>query len=550
MGAETEKNIAKNSGVLSIGTIISKIIGFIYGALVTAIILDEGNGYYGVACNAYAIILMISSLSIPKALSMIMSGKMAEGEYRNAHQYFKSSLVYVAIVGMIGSLVLFFGADFLAAGRSATVLRFFAPTVFAYGFLGVLRGYFQTKKNMTPKAVSDIIEQFANAIVSVGAAYVLTRSVGDADPTRRATFGAIGSVLGTGAGVLVTLLVMYFIYYRPDKKKIAEQLANDHHDNLPKREIYKDIFSILTPIILSTAINNLAPFTNSSLFSRILMNVKGMDEVDVVSMYGIFSRKAVVLAQLPLFLATSTASAMLPHLARYKTTNNYEKAGETISKISQSILLIAIPCAVGLAVLSRPIMMILFPQKVSLAEASMQLSILAITVVFFSLSGISSTALQGIKRIYAPVLNAVIALLLQTVVLVLLLLFTDMTGTALCIAMILFSLSTCVMNAISLRKRVPMTIDTKKAYVLPAISALVMGAVAVGTYWLISFVLSKLLNSDYFVNLVAAVVSILVGALVYLVLLFRTGGAGWEDLKMIPKGESIYRILKKLHIAR
>ena len=95
-----------------------------------------------------------------------------------------------------------------------------------------------------------------------------------------------------------------------------------------------------------------------------------------------------------------------------------------------------------------------------------------------------------------------------------------------------------------------MTIDTKKAYVLPAISALVMGAVAVGTYWLISFVLSKLLNSDYFVNLVAAVVSILVGALVYLVLLFRTGGVGWEDFKMIPKGETIYRLLKKLHIDR
>ena len=549
MGADTERNIVKNSGILSIGTIISKIIGLIYGALVTAIILDEGNGYYGVAYYAYAIILMISSLSIPQALSKIMSGRMAVGEYRNAHQFFKSSLVYVAVVGMIGSLILFLGADFLAAGRSATVLRFFAPTVFAYGFLGVLRGYFQAQDDMKPTSASQIIEQLANAIVSVGAAYVLTRSVGDADPTKRATFGAIGNVLGTGAGVLVALLVMYFIY-RSDKKKMAEQLMNDHHENLTKREIYKDIFLILTPYILSTAINNIAPFTNSTLFSRILMNVKGMDEVDVVSMYGIFSRKAVVLANLPLFLATSTASAMLPHLARYKETKNYGKAGETISKISQSILLIAIPCAVGLAVLSRPIMMILFPQKVSLAEASMQLSILAITVVFFSLSSVSSTALQGIGRIHAPVLNAFIAFLLQTVVLVLLLLFTDMTGTALCIAMILFSLSTCVLNAISLRKSVPMTIDAKKAYVLPTISALVMGAVALGTYWLISFVLSKIINSDYYVNLVAAVISILVGALVYLVLLFRTGGVGWEELKMIPKGETIYRVLKKLHIAR
>ena len=132
---EMKKSLLMNAGILAAAGIISKIIGLLYGSPLAAIIGDEGNGYYGTAYEIYTIILLISSYSIPSAMSKIISARLAVGEFKTAQRIFRCALVYVTIVGLIGSLLLFLGADVLAAGRAATVLRFFAPTIFVFGFL-------------------------------------------------------------------------------------------------------------------------------------------------------------------------------------------------------------------------------------------------------------------------------------------------------------------------------------------------------------------------------------------------------------------------------
>ena len=163
----SKKGLFVQAGILAIAGVISRIIGLLYRSPLTVIIGDEGNGYFSTAYNFYGIVLLISSYSIPSAISRILSGKIAVKEYRNAHKIFRSALIYVAIVGFLGALLLFFGADFLVVGRSATVLRFFAPTIFIFGFLGVLRGYFQAHRTMVPTSISQLIEQLFNAIVSI-----------------------------------------------------------------------------------------------------------------------------------------------------------------------------------------------------------------------------------------------------------------------------------------------------------------------------------------------------------------------------------------------
>ena len=168
----SKKGLFVQAGILAIAGVISRIIGLLYRSPLTAIIGDEGNGYYSTAYNFYGIVLLISSYSIPSAISKILSGKIAVKEYRNAHKIFRSALIYVAIVGFLGALLLFFGADFLVVGRSATVLRFFAPTIFIFGFLGVLRGYFQAHRTMVPTSISQLIEQLFNAIVSAALVFV------------------------------------------------------------------------------------------------------------------------------------------------------------------------------------------------------------------------------------------------------------------------------------------------------------------------------------------------------------------------------------------
>ena len=345
----SKKGFFVQAGILAIAGVISRIIGLLYGSPLAAIIGDEGNGYYASAYAIYTIVLLISSYSIPSAMSKIISGKLALKEYKNAQRIFRCALVYVAIVGGIGSLVLFFAADILVAGRSATVLRFFAPTIFLFGFLGVLRGYFQAHRTMIPTSISQLIEQIFNAIVSIGAALMLTGYVGDAieNKAKRAVYGAIGSALGTCSGVIVALLFM-FLVYRYNKPRIINRIEHDNSEDMATKEIFKMIFMIVTPFIMSTFVYNLSTSLNSTLFSRILIHVKEMNESHVAFQYGIFARKAMVITNLPIALASAAASAMIPEVSTTFATGDKEGAGRLVSRVTRVILMISIPCAAGL----------------------------------------------------------------------------------------------------------------------------------------------------------------------------------------------------------
>ncbi len=563
---DKKKGLLFQAGILAAAGMISRVIGVLYSSPLAAIIGDEGNGYYGAAYAIYTIILLISSYSIPSAMSKIISQRLAVKEYKNAHKIFKCALVYVSIVGAIGSLILALGANLLATGRAATVLRVFAPTIFFFGYLGVLRGYFQAHRTMTPTSISQLVEQVFNAIVSISAALILTNIAGNDDPSKRAVYGAIGSAIGTGSGVVIALIFMLSVY-RVNKKAIMKKVEKDDHDVLSNKEIYKLIVLIVTPFIMSTFIYNLSTSLNSTLFSRILIHVKGMDEAAVASMYGIFNRKAMVITNLPIAFASAAAAAMIPEISTLFAKGDKEGASSTITRVTKVILLIAIPCAFGLFFLAKPVMMILFPQKVSIDEAAMLLRFLSVTVVFYSLSTVSNAVLQGIGKVNVPVINALIALIAQTVILSLLLIFTDFKDISLCVVTIVYSLLMCVLNAASLKRYISTTTNYKKTYFLPIASAVIMGGVAYLTYDLVvlcfyginrlagkitdaEFGFLDYMYSNYFVNLIAAIIAVAVGAFVYFAVLIRSGGTTEEEIRKFPKGASIAAVLKKMRILK
>jgi stage V sporulation protein B len=156
----------------------------------------------------------------------------------------------VGAVGVVASLFLFFGADLLLEGKAALVLRAFAPTVLIYGFLGVLRGFFQAHKSMVQTSVSQIFEQILNAAVSVGAAYLFMKKYNAPE------YGAIGSALGTLSGVVTALLVVLWAY-AISRKGIKKRLERDKSNVLDDyKDIFKSMLLIVTPIILSTFIYN------------------------------------------------------------------------------------------------------------------------------------------------------------------------------------------------------------------------------------------------------------------------------------------------------
>ena len=291
VNSEKNDNLVKQASFLAIAGIVSRIIGLLYRSPLSSIIGDLGLGYYQSAYNYYTIILIISSYSIPSAISKIIAQKLALKEYRNAHKLFMGSMVYVLIVGTVASMILFFGAPLFVEADAVPVLKVFAPTIFVYGILGVLRGYFQAHRSMSQTSMSQIIEQIINAAVSVGAAALFIKltmgtmeePADEAGQILRAVRGAQGSALGTGLGVVAALVFMAVVYLvnRGDILKRAAEDKSEKTDTY--RTVFRTIIGVVTPFIISTAVYNVFSNINNKIFTTFYPSWRELSQVVTTS---------------------------------------------------------------------------------------------------------------------------------------------------------------------------------------------------------------------------------------------------------------------------
>ena len=277
--SKKDSNFLVQGSILAAASIISRIIGLIYRLPMTDIIGDTGNNYYSCAFEIYNIMLIISSYSLPLAVSKLVSAHMAKGQRRQAYQVFKGALLFAILAGTVVALIVYFGAELfteiLQTPLSVFALRILAPVLVVVAVLGVLRGFFQGLGNMIPSAVSQIIEQIVNAIVSIWAAYVLYQYgtkvgavLGNPDKYA-AAYGAAGGTLGTNLGAVSALLFMIFVFYaymRNFKKKMRRE-----------RKIEVDSFAYtmkilvitIIPVLLSTTIYNISGILDQGIFKNI-----------------------------------------------------------------------------------------------------------------------------------------------------------------------------------------------------------------------------------------------------------------------------------------
>ncbi len=542
-------NFVAQAGILAVAGIISRVIGLLYRSPLNAIIGEEGHGYYSSAYGFYTMILLISSYTIPAALSKVIAQKLAEKEYRNAHRLFYGAIVYVLAVGGIASLFLFFGAGLFVQENAIPVLRMFAPTIFIYGMLGVLRGYFQAHKSMVQTSISQILEQIANAIVSVLGAYVLIQLFamdpvsGEVDSTRQAVYGAMGSALGTGIGVVTGLIFMAGMYAL-NRKMILRRVRNDKHTQVDSYlDIMKTITVVVTPFILATAIYNLSSSVNNYLYNMLFPTMKAVDESISSFRWGIFAGQSLTVSNIPIAFASAMTSAVIPSVARLLNDDQREELHEKIGVSVKSTMVISIPCAVGLFVLAKPIMFLLFPRKDEIVTmAAGFLMTLSLSVIFYALSTLNQSILQGIGRARASIVNAAIALVLQTVLAVVLLWGTDLDIYSIAIANTFYSGMMCVLNQLSVRKYVGYKQEMKRTFVLPFVASVIMGGVAFGVYQGL-YALTRSMR----ISLIPAVI---VAVPVYFVVLILLGGMTEAELRTIPKGYLLVKVFKKLKLMR
>ncbi|MCR5672366.1 MAG: polysaccharide biosynthesis protein [Lachnospiraceae bacterium] len=534
-------NFIVQGGILAVAGIISRIIGFIYRIPLQNTIGDAGMGYYSAAFQIYSIMLIISSYSLPVAVSKLVAARAAKGQYRNARRFFHGALFFATLTGGATCLIVLFGADTLAGNimrmpKSAIALRMLAPTLLIVALMGVIRGYFQGLGTMVPTAFSQLLEQIVNAVVSIAAGLYLyeygTRvSALLRDEAFAPAWGAAGGTLGTGAGALsglLVLLVMFIVH----KRKMRRYFIRD---NAKYVDSYGRIFSALIvtvlPVILSTTIYNISDTLDQAVFNYV-MDVKGFASIKA-EYWGIYAGKYRVLTNVPIALANALCSSMMPSLAACMENGERRQARHKVAIGTRFVMIISIPCAVALAILGRPLISLMFTGEVEIPAMLLRMG--SASVIFYSLSTLSNGVLQGIDKMRIPVRNAAIALVLHMGILYVTIGIFDWKLYGVVASTMAFGLLMCILNWVSIAKHLRYHQEVRRTFVIPVIASAVMG----GIVWLLYFILSR--SST---ELVSVIIASVVGAIVYFVVLMLLRGIRESEIRSLPGGGIVASIAK------
>lgn len=542
-------NFLMQGTILAAAAMITKIVGLAYRIPLTNIMGAEGNGYYGVVFQVYSLALMLTSYSLPMAVSKLVSARVALGQYKNAYRVFKGAMTFGILSGGIVSAIVFFNARFISEeimkmGLSIYALKVLSPCILIVAILGVLRGFFQGYGTMIPTAISQVAEQLINAIVSVVGAYLLMQTgrsmaSGEAKESYGAAFAAAGGTLGTVIGALTALLFLLFVF-TAYKTRLKRQMRRDRTRRLESRKtIYKVLLLTIAPVILSATVYNISNLIDQTMFSNI-MAAQGMAEKEYSSLLGLLNGQYDTMTNIPLSVSSALAASFMPSLVATMQTGNRKQIHSKINMVSRFNMLIAIPCAAGFITLSGPILNLLYFNQDN-AIPSLMLRIGGISVVFFCLSTVTNAALQGLDRMAAPVKNAAISLVIHVVALFIMLVVFKWEIYSIPISKIIFAGSICILNAHDLRGACGYMQEQKQTFVIPTIASVIMGAVSL---------LVHLLCVLFIGEMAAAVIAIIVAVIVYGIALVVLGGITEEEILSAPKGATLVAICRKLHLLK
>ncbi len=543
--------------ILAMASIISRIVGLMYRVPLKAIIGKMGNDYYGTAYEIYNIILLISSYSIPLAVSKLVSARMAKGHVRDANKVLHGALLFAFTTGGIASLVVFFGAEFFTGSMlktplAAIALKILAPTLLVVAILGVFRGFFQGLGTMIPSAISQIGEQIVNAIVSVVAAGILFsygKKVGGVLGNIKgyaSAYGAAGGTLGTSTGAAFALLFVLFIFFT-FKKVFKKMLKKDKHRT---EESYGDIMSalILTiiPVLLSTTVYNISSIIDQGIYKNLAL-AQGHDATLISESWGVFTGQYKVLINVPLAIASAMAASTVPSLTAAFNSGDKELVKKQINMANRFVMVIAFPCCIGMMVLASPIMQLLFNDTEK--SSGLMLMIGGCSIIFYSMSTLSNGILQGLDKMNIPVKNALIALVAHVLFLLVLMEVFDLHIYAVIIANAFYALLMCFLNQSAVLKYSGARIDIKKVFLAPLEASALMGVIVYLIYRLLYGLISISASSNM-ANFIACFFSIVIGVIVYFVSMLLFKGIDEETLMKFPGGAKLCSIAIGLHLLR
>ena len=492
--------------ILAAAAVLTKIIGVVYRIPLTNILGDEGNGFYGYAYQVYAIALMISSFSLPTAVSKLVSIRLAKRQRRNAFRVFICSLAFAIGVGLFISLTIFLGAGLL------------------------------------PTAISQIIEQVFNAVISIVGASVLFgigTKAGEksGEELLGPAYGAAGSTLGTVVGSLSGLLFLLFVIFLY-KNVIRKQLKRDRTQNVESYSfLLKALLLTAIPVVFSTAVYNINQIIDLTIFNHV-MESQGYVEKEYMALQGIYTGKYDTLINVPMAIANALGTSLVPSLTAVVTAGTKKQVHSKINQTLRLTMVIAIPSCIGYFVLASPIMVLLYND--SSATPAHLLMAGAIVVVLYGLSSVTNSILHGLNYMTSPAKNAAAALGIHLVAFVLMMTVFKMNVYALVGGNIVFALAMSILNLLKIRKVSGFKIDFVSTFGKPFAAAAVMGIVTFGVFRLFDTLIGG--------RVIPVCISLIVAILVYAVVMLKIGTLSEDDILDLPMGGRILRISKKFHL--
>ncbi len=536
MTAKRRNSFYIQGSILAAASIVSRLIGLAFRIPIARMLGDAGLGAYSNAYEIYSLALLLSTFSIPMAVSKLVAARETRKEYANSFRVMKVSFVFSCLLGLImASLIWFFGdeiATFLIKSpNSAMPLKALAPTIFIFAMISVFRGFFQGKNTVIPTSISQILEQIVHVVFGIAFASLFLKIFADRDNSF--SYGAAGATLGTLAGAITALIFLAFVYfiYRP---KLMSRIERDEDQNSESYTfLLKMLLVTMLPIVMNQFLYSVTGNIDSVLLNNILA-LKGVDEDTRLVLYSRYSGKFKLITNVPLAIASAIGVAIIPNLVHAYTAGDREKLELKIAQAVKLNMMIAIPCAFGIMALASPILAI-FGDDSQMSVNLMHIG--AMSVVFYGYSTTTNSIMQGTDRMRYPVFHALLGVIIYCIFDFCLLYFTDLGVYTLALGYMVFPFTVGILNFLRIRHDLEYRQEALKTFLLPIVFSLVMAFIC---YF--SFEGMLVICKNTYVSLAVA---IMFGAFTYGTLMILTHTITREEILEFPMGGRIVGIIEK-----
>ena len=541
--AEEKHKIKKESfmqGVITImfSQILIKVLGLIYTLYLTNRegFGDAGNAIYVSGYQIYALLLTISSIGVPNAISKMVAERLAVGDNRGANRVFKVALATFGIIGACGTVLLFAFSHIIAYNwiqipEAELTLIALSPAIFFVSISSVFRGYFNGRRTLKITARAQTIEQIFKTLLTIViveiVAYITTTST---------EMMAAGANLATTIATFTSFAYM-FIYYRTKRKEIGneiQQTVNYKYENV--KTIIKRILMVSIPLTLSSIMTSFNKNIDSFTVKRILSTYLGSDTAQ--TLYGILGGKVDTVTNLPLAINIAFATALVPAISAARAQKDTETATKRVSFSLLTSMLIGLPCVVGLVVFAQPILNLLYPNANS---GALLLQLVSIGVIFSILNQTISGALQGFGKVMIPAYALGAGCLVKLILNLILLRIPALNVYGAAISTIFCHATAFMIVYIVLKRYIKIDLSFNKFVIKPIIATGIMGVCSYTIYLL-------LMKNSIFIGNKATIISMLFAVIIYVLAVISLKIYNEEDIKMLPKGDKILKILKKVKI--